>query len=110
MPRAVVFDETGAPDVLQVVDEPVTEPSPGEVRVKIEAVGVNRLDQLMRSGAFPRPFQLPHARLGCEGTADAGARCTGTCGSAFSGTGVRWTAACVLGALPRRWTARIGMA
>jgi len=68
MPRVVVFDETGAPDVLQIVDEPVAEPGPGEVRVKIEAVGVNRLDQLMRSGAFPRPFRLPHARLGCEGT------------------------------------------
>ena len=68
MSRAVVFDETGAPDVLHVVDEPVAEPGPGEVRVKIEAAGVNRLDQLMRSGAYPRPFQLPHARLGCEGT------------------------------------------
>lgn len=68
MSRAVVFDETGAPDVLHVVDEPVTEPGPGEVRVKIEAAGVNRLDQMMRSGAYPRPFQLPHARLGCEGT------------------------------------------
>ena len=68
MPRVVVFDETGAPDVLHLVDEPVTEPGPGEVRVKIEAAGVNRLDQLMRSGAYPRPFQLPHARLGCEGT------------------------------------------
>ena len=36
--------------------------------MRIEAAGVNRLDQLMRSGAFPRPFRLPHARLGCEGT------------------------------------------
>jgi NADPH:quinone reductase-like Zn-dependent oxidoreductase len=68
MPRVVVFDKTGAPDVLRIVDEPVTEPGPGEVRVKIEAAGVNRLDQMMRSGAYPRPFRLPHARLGCEGT------------------------------------------
>ena len=68
MPRVVVFDETGDPDVLHIVDEPVTEPGPGEVRVKIEAAGVNRLDQLMRSGGYPRPFRLPHARLGCEGT------------------------------------------
>jgi NADPH:quinone reductase-like Zn-dependent oxidoreductase len=68
MPRVVVFDKTGAPDVLQIVDEPVTEPGPGEVRVKIEAAGINRLDQMMRSGAYPRPFRLPHARLGCEGT------------------------------------------
>jgi NADPH:quinone reductase-like Zn-dependent oxidoreductase len=68
MPRVVIFDETGDPDVLHVVDEPTPEPGPGEVRVRIEAAGINRLDQLMRSGNFPRPFRLPHARLGCEGT------------------------------------------
>jgi len=68
MPRVAVFDQTGAPDVLHLVDEPVDEPGAGEVRVRIEAVGLNRLDQMMRSGAYPRPFRLPHARLGCEGT------------------------------------------
>jgi len=68
MPRVVVFDETGAPDVLHVVDDPTPEPGPGEARVRLEAAGVNRLDQMMRSGAFPRPFRLPHARIGCEGT------------------------------------------
>lgn len=68
MPRVVVFDETGAPDVLHVVEEPRSEPGPGEVRIRIEAAGVNRLDQLMRAGAYPRPFRLPHARIGCEGT------------------------------------------
>jgi NADPH:quinone reductase-like Zn-dependent oxidoreductase len=68
MPRVVVFDETGAPDVMHIVDEPAAEPGPGEVRVKIEAAGINRLDLMMRSGAYPRPFRLPHARLGCEGT------------------------------------------
>ena len=59
MPRVVVFDETGAPDVLHIVDEPAAEPGPGEVRVRIEAAGVNRLDQIMRSGGYPRPFSLP---------------------------------------------------
>ena len=68
MPRVVVFDETGAPDVLHVVDEPSAEPGPGEVRVRIEAAGVNPLDRLMRAGTFPRPVQVPHARIGCEGT------------------------------------------
>jgi NADPH2:quinone reductase len=68
MPRIVVFDETGAPDVLRIVDEPVVEPAAGEVRIRIEAFGVNRLDELTRAGASPRPVQLPHARLGCEGT------------------------------------------
>ncbi|WP_406146909.1 zinc-dependent alcohol dehydrogenase family protein [Streptomyces sp. NBC_01012] len=68
MPRVVVFDETGAPDVLHIVDEPVVGPAAGEVRIKIEAIGVNRLDQMMRTGHYPGPFRLPHARLGCEGT------------------------------------------
>lgn len=67
MPRVVVFDETGAPDVLRVVDEPVREPNTGEVRIRIEAFGVNRLDQMVRAGQSPRPIRLPHARLGIEG-------------------------------------------
>lgn len=68
MPRVVVFDRTGAPDVLRIAEEPVVEPAEGEVRIRIEAIGVNRLDQMMRAGSYPGPVRLPHARLGCEGT------------------------------------------
>ena len=73
MSRVVVFDETGAPEVLRLVDEPAAEPAPGQVRLRIEAIGVNRLDQMMRAGSSPRPISLPHARLGIEatGTIDA---------------------------------------
>jgi NADPH:quinone reductase len=68
MPRVVVFDETGGPDVLHIVDEPAGQPAAGEVRIRIEAIGINRLDAMMRAGSSPRPVRLPHARLGCEGT------------------------------------------
>jgi NADPH:quinone reductase-like Zn-dependent oxidoreductase len=68
MPRVVVFDEFGGPDVMHVVEEPTVEPAVGEVRVRIEAFAVNPLDQMMRSGASPAPVPLPHARLGVEGT------------------------------------------
>jgi NADPH:quinone reductase-like Zn-dependent oxidoreductase len=68
MPRVVVFDEFGGPQVLHVVEEPVVEPAAGEVRVRIEAFAVNPLDQMMRSGTSPAPVPLPHARLGVEGT------------------------------------------
>jgi NADPH:quinone reductase-like Zn-dependent oxidoreductase len=68
MPRVVVFDEFGGPDVLHVVEEPATEPAAGEVRVRIEAFAVNPLDQMMRSGNSPAPVPLPRARLGVEGT------------------------------------------
>jgi NADPH:quinone reductase-like Zn-dependent oxidoreductase len=68
MPRVVVFDEFGGPDVMHVVEEQAAEPAPGEVRVRIEAFAVNPLDLMMRSGTSPAPVPLPHARLGVEGT------------------------------------------
>ncbi|HET9171588.1 MAG TPA: zinc-dependent alcohol dehydrogenase family protein [Actinospica sp.] len=68
MPRVVVFDGFGGPEVLRVVEEPVGEPAAGEVRVRIEAFAVNPLDGMLRSGAFPAIVPLPHARLGVEGT------------------------------------------
>jgi NADPH:quinone reductase-like Zn-dependent oxidoreductase len=68
MSRVVVFDRFGGPEVLQVVDAPVPEPAPGEVRVRIEAFAVNPLDLMMRAGTSPAPVPLPGARLGVEGT------------------------------------------
>ncbi|WP_026303166.1 zinc-dependent alcohol dehydrogenase family protein [Jongsikchunia kroppenstedtii] len=68
MPRVVVFDRFGDPDVMHIVDESPVEPAPDEVRIRIEAFAVNPLDQMMRSGTSPAPVALPHARLGIEGT------------------------------------------
>jgi NADPH:quinone reductase len=62
--RAALFDQTGpAREVLRVQDVERPEPGPGEVRVKIEASGINPTDWKSRSGATPRPidgFQIPH--------------------------------------------------
>lgn len=80
MPRVVVFDRFGGPDVLHVVEEPAAEPAVGEVRVRIEASAVNPLDAMMRSGASPAPVPLPHARLGVEGTGVIDALGTGVSG------------------------------
>ena len=80
MPRVVVFDEFGGPEVMHVVDEPVVDPEAGEVRVRIEAFAVNPLDQMMRSGTSPAPVPLPHARLGVEGTGVVDALGPGTTG------------------------------
>ena len=33
--RAVEYSQTGEPDVLHLVDRPVPEPGPGEVRVRV---------------------------------------------------------------------------
>jgi NADPH:quinone reductase len=56
--KAVVYSETGGPEVLQVVDRPVPEPGPGEVRVAVAVSGVNPTDWKARSGrrGGPLPF------------------------------------------------------
>lgn len=66
MNRAVVFDELGGPEVLRIVEVSVGPPRAGEVCVRIEAVGVNRADALLRSGRYAVPARLPGARLGVE--------------------------------------------
>jgi NADPH2:quinone reductase len=62
--RAALYDRYGAArEVLRVEEVDRPEPGPGEVRVRIEASGVNPTDWKSRSGATPRPidgFQIPH--------------------------------------------------
>src|SRR3954467_7637779 len=48
--RAVVYTQTGGPEVLQVVEQPVLDPGPGEVRVRIHRSGVNPTDWKSRQG------------------------------------------------------------
>ncbi|MDH6236337.1 NADPH2:quinone reductase [Cryobacterium sp. CG_9.6] len=48
--KAIVYNQTGAPSVLQYVDRPVLEPAAGEVRVRIVVSGVNPTDWKSRHG------------------------------------------------------------
>jgi len=48
---AVGFRDYGGPDVLEVVEVPLLEPRPGEVRVDVRASTANPTDTLTRSGA-----------------------------------------------------------
>ncbi len=51
--RAVQISETGGPDVMELVDLPVPEPGPGQVRIAVEAAGINFIDTYHRSGVYP---------------------------------------------------------
>jgi NADPH:quinone reductase-like Zn-dependent oxidoreductase len=57
--RAIRFHRHGGPDVLQVEELPEPEPGPGEVRVLVEAVGLNHLDLWVRRG-LPLRIEMPH--------------------------------------------------
>ena len=48
--RAVVYSQTGEPDVLHLADRPAPEPGPGEVRVRVAVSGVNPTDWKGRRG------------------------------------------------------------
>lgn len=65
MPKIVRFHETGGPDVLQIEDLPLAEPGPGEIRLKVEAIGLNRAEVMFRKGQYLENPQLP-SRLGYE--------------------------------------------
>jgi NADPH2:quinone reductase len=60
--RAVVYSRNGGPEVLELVERPVPEPGPGEVRVRITRSGVNPTDWKSRqrdSGGPVDPPQVP---------------------------------------------------
>jgi NADPH:quinone reductase len=58
--KAVVVTRHGGPEVLQVRDLPEPQPTPRQVRVRVEAVGINFADTLSTRGAYsgtpPPPF------------------------------------------------------
>jgi NADPH:quinone reductase len=63
--RAVVYSQTGGPEVLHLVERPVREPGPGEVRVKMHVSGVNPTDWKARRGRragaeLPFPEVVPN--------------------------------------------------
>jgi len=63
--QAVIFQDHGGPEVLEVVDLPVPVPGSDEVRIRGEAVAMNHLDLWVRQGLPGPPVPMPHL-LGSE--------------------------------------------
>ncbi|YCK36180.1 zinc-dependent alcohol dehydrogenase family protein [Actinomadura sp. ATCC 39365] len=66
MTRTVLFHELGGPEVLELADVAAGEPGPGEVRIRVDAIGLNRAEALFRSGHYIEPVRRFPARLGTE--------------------------------------------
>jgi NADPH2:quinone reductase len=56
MPKAIRIHQPGGPEVLRVDDVSLPKPSPGDVRVRQTAVGINYIDVYHRSGQYPLPL------------------------------------------------------
>ncbi len=61
--RAIRIEQHGGPEQLQLVQVTVSEPGPGEVRIRHKAVGLNFIDVYQRSGLYPMTLPL---QLGME--------------------------------------------
>ena len=64
MPRAIQITAYGGPEQLKLVDVPVGEPGPGEIRIRHQACGLNFIDVYQRTGLYVNPLPLT---LGMEG-------------------------------------------
>lgn len=67
MSRHYQFDQFGGPEVLQLINEPVQPPAPGEVQVEMKAAGLNRAELLFLAGQYLVDAKIPNARMGMEG-------------------------------------------
>ncbi len=56
--KAIVVDEFGGPDALNVKDVNVGEPGSGELLIRHHAIGVNFIDTYHRTGLYPNPLPL----------------------------------------------------
>lgn len=65
MVSTIRFHELGGPEVLRVEDVPVRAPGPGEVRIRVDAIGLNRAEVNFRRGTYLEAPRLP-AGLGTE--------------------------------------------
>ncbi len=64
--RAVVIEEYGGPEVLQVTEVPDPAPGPDEILVRVAHTAINRADTLQRAGGYPDPRRRSHEIPGLE--------------------------------------------
>ncbi|MFT5163341.1 MAG: NADPH2:quinone reductase [Alteromonadaceae bacterium] len=65
MPKVVRFYEAGAAEQLKIEEAPLQEPQAGEVRLKVEAIGLNRAEIMFRENQYLESPVFP-AKIGYE--------------------------------------------
>lgn len=78
--KAIQIHATGGLEVVQLVEVPTPAPAPGQVLVKIAAIGVNYIENYHRDGRYPVP--LPYT-LGMEASGTVAALGEGVTGFAI---------------------------
>ena len=55
---AIQIKQTGGPEVLKLADLPIPEPGPGQVLIRVEAIGVNFIEIYFRKGVYKAALPL----------------------------------------------------
>ncbi|HEX6037193.1 quinone oxidoreductase family protein [Longimicrobium sp.] len=70
--KAIVLDRHGGPEVLRVREVPDPEPGAGQVRVRVDAIGINYAEVLSRKGLYGWAPPMPYTPgMEATGTLDA---------------------------------------
>jgi NADPH2:quinone reductase len=56
--KAIQISETGGPEVLKLAELPIPAPGPGQVLIRVEAIGVNFIEIYFRKGQYKATFPL----------------------------------------------------
>ena len=64
MPKSIIINKHGGPEVLEIIDTNVGTPGPRDIKIKNYAIGLNFIDTYHRSGLYP--LKLPSG-IGMEG-------------------------------------------
>ena len=59
MSKVVRVQEHGGPEVLRIEELEIGAPGAGEIRVRVEAIGLNRSEAVFRAGLYPVQPKLP---------------------------------------------------
>jgi NADPH:quinone reductase-like Zn-dependent oxidoreductase len=65
MPKIVRFHQLGGPENLRIEEAPTPQPGEGELRLRVQAVGLNRAESMYMHGRYFEQPQLP-SRIGYE--------------------------------------------
>ncbi|MBR0857298.1 zinc-dependent alcohol dehydrogenase family protein [Bradyrhizobium liaoningense] len=65
MARVIRFHRHGGPEVLRIEAVDVAPPAPGEVQIRVRALGLNRAEALLRTGTYIETAKFPSG-LGLE--------------------------------------------
>jgi NADPH:quinone reductase len=66
MTRVIRFHKLGGPKVLQIDDVDIGRPGPGELRLRVQAFGLNRAEAMFRSGMYLLEQPKLPSKLGYE--------------------------------------------